>query len=253
MSLNSAALYGESIFTSFRSYDGHVPGLNKHLNRLYAGVNEYYFNNRLSFSEFSSYFELPKLKESIVSDQYYRLSIFSSQSEITKPLNLSISDLICDFQIKALGPAVDAPSIKLVESPFSSFKSKIKAGSYFENLYSKRRAQREGFDDVLFFNENTITELSTSNIILKRGSDFFSPQDKSIFQGITLELFDEFLKSQKRRIKYKQIKKSDLVEFSEVYSLNSVRGICAVERIDNLEYSINNNIEKEFIHFLGSI
>lgn len=38
-------LYGESIFTSFRSWESNIPGLNLHFERLAKSLNHYFFNN----------------------------------------------------------------------------------------------------------------------------------------------------------------------------------------------------------------
>ena len=255
MNLEPAELYGESIFTSMSSVNGAIPGHEMHLDRLFDHCNEYYFFGQLERVAFNIHFFKDFSWSSFLSkypDHYIRLTITATKRNQILPKYFSLTDLSLSLDKKP--SAARSPvglKLKTFPSPFSKHHVKIKAGSYFQNLYFKRQAQKERFDDALFFSESGITEASTSNIIFQKTDTFFLPVNQSeIFSGIGQELFKNFLTESNLKIEYRNVKVSSLDEFDACYLLNSVSFITAVKQINFSYYKINEKIQKQFLEYL---
>jgi branched-subunit amino acid aminotransferase/4-amino-4-deoxychorismate lyase len=261
MNLGPAILYGESIFTSMRSVGGVVPGFELHLNRLFEHCNDYYFHGKLSRSSFDGYFFKDTKWKMLIDkspNHYFRLTIYAKDKrDQILPVSFTLTDLTLNIDTKQLGP-IEAEEkleqglkLKTFPSPFSEHHIKIKAGSYFQNLYFKRQAQAARFDDALFYSANKITEASTSNIIFQKGHDFILPSNQQeIFQGIGQHLFKAFLMSKNYVLTLRTINTHELGSFDACYLLNSVSFISGVKQIDCSYYKLNGNVIDEYIEYL---
>lgn len=261
MNLGPAILYGESIFTSMRSVDGVIPGIERHLARLFDHCNDYYFHGKLSRVNFDKYFLKDtnwKMLLRKFPNHYFRLTIYAKEKrDQILPIVFTLNDLTLNIDTKKL-PAIEGLAgsekgvrLKTYPSPFSEHHVKLKAGSYFQNLYFKRLAQAARYDDALFYSGGSITEASTSNIIFQKGSDFYlSSNQNETFQGIGQSLFKDFLKTRNYSLKIENIKKHELDSYDACYLLNSVSFISGITQIDFSYYKLNGNVINEYIQFI---
>lgn len=224
-------LYGESIFTTTKTMDGKVIFRTQHLERLLAQTSEYYLLGRVSVKALADHFEVESKLEDFARkypNHVLRLTFFGNERDVLIPKSFAITDLNFEISSRELSLKSEV-SLKLMPSPYSSFKSSIKAGSYFQNFYFKRQAMSEGFDDVLFHLDQKLCEASTSNIIFGKDGVLFTPEDPSIFYGLGLEV----LKASGLQAEKIIIKNSELKTFNECYLVNSVNFLTPVARIDD--------------------
>ena len=87
-------------------------------------------------------------------------------------------------------------------------------------------AEKEGYYDVLFFNEkDQLAEASRHNVFIIINGDYFTPPlSAGILNGVERE---EFIKIQK--VTEKHLSKQDLLDADEILLTNSVRGVVSVE------------------------
>lgn len=248
-------LYGESVFTSFRTFDGKVFEFQRHVWRLLEGVRLVYLMGNLRMSEFESLFlknfnSLEIFKQS--PNHYFRLTITShGDTSLVQthfdPKDLRLSVLLRKIENESLSPI----ALRSCPSPYSKNYVPIKTGSYFQNLHFKRHAILEGFDDALFCHEELITEATSSNIIFQKGGEFWLPSGGYFLKGVTLTLFKKYCSFKKIKFCETDIYLEDLVSIEKVYTLNSVQLVRAVERIDSKSFEVDKLglLEKNFLSF----
>ncbi len=94
---------------------------------------------------------------------------------------------------------------------------------HYNRAYDK--AEKNGFYDVIFFNEKEqLVEASRHNIFLKKNGEYFTPYlDNGALNGIERQIF-----MQNNDVKERHLKKEDLFNADEILLTNSVRGIVNV-------------------------
>ena len=249
MQINSQLLKGDSIFTSFRAYGGHIPGLDLHLDRVLKQVSESYFSGRISVEELYNYYESSWRGElSNVGNEYLRLTFYPETSKV----KYGVSDINLIVTKSSL-PKINLKPItlSLVPSPYSEFYEPIKSGSYFPILNLKRKAISLGFDDIVCHINDTLTEASTSAIILEGENGFIFPEHKVNLKSITLELFKAYLETKKIPFRYQTVNCRELRSFKRAYLLNSISGARTIGQIDAISFRIDGNISQDFNKFLS--
>ena len=236
-------LYGESIFTSFRSFNGVVPGLGLHLKRLISHINIYFFNGSKSETELLLYFDLRDKLEAYLEkseNDYFRLTVFNAKRTEMLPIKFSLSDLELKIEFSPIDLKEDILSLELYPSPFTKYYLPIKSSSYIQHFHFKRQAKLNGFDDVLFFCEDYITEASTSNIVFLKKDTLIFPEASQTLDGVTQNLLQSFAKSFDLQVQIRKVSVRELEQFDGVMLLNSIQLIQAVSRINNIVFKTEN-------------
>jgi branched-subunit amino acid aminotransferase/4-amino-4-deoxychorismate lyase len=113
-----------------------------------------------------------------------------------------------------------------------------KTGNYLPNVLALHKAERAGFQDVLWTNaDNEITEASASNIFfMARTGDaveFVTPPAQSgLLLGITRATVIELLKRAGLPITEQIVYADELARFDEAFVCSTLRGLAPVSRID---------------------
>lgn len=136
-----------------------------------------------------------------------------------------------DGWMKAETVSIEPEAEKKLKICFSAIKTSSKdiwlyhkttCRRLYDEEYSKCR--NNGFDEVVFSNEKgQITEGAVSNILIKKGKNFYTPP---VSCGLLNGVFRQFLmKNKKMPLKEKILFDKDLQEADNIYFINSVRGI----------------------------
>ena len=248
------ALFGESVFTSFRSYEGHVPYLKEHLDRLWRHSCQG-FHLDLNFENFFDQFlsSLELLTVIIKNpNHYFRITMFSNEANDLNLSHFSLDHLEVDLKILPIDEGINEEQSLLIQpSPFNQYYPLIKTGNYFASLYFRRKAIQAGYSDTVFINdEGMILEASTSNIVFEFKNSFVIPRSKQIFDGITLIAFKDFCDLNNIHYSEVEIHTQDLVEFSGAYLLNSVKGYSKVYKINDILLKSDHHHLVDFMKFL---
>lgn len=117
----------------------------------------------------------------------------------------------------------------------------VKSINYIENLIENEKAKEEGYNEVIFLNENGfVTEGSTSNIFSVKDEIIYTPKIEcgllnGILRGFVIDNFT---------VIEKEITLKELLESEEVFITNSLVGIMKVISIEDSIYIENNITEK---------
>ena len=122
----------------------------------------------------------------------------------------------------------------------TSILTRIKSTNYIENILEKQIASKNGYNDVVFFNEKGfVSETSCANIFIIKDNKILTPhKNDGLLSGIIrnwiLENFD---------VQEKSITKEELEGADEVFLTNSLMGIMSVNRLNNIHYETRNKAD----------
>lgn len=221
-------LLGDGAFESLRTYNSQPFALERHLRRLQhaaksmeiqcpdlerirTGVNHVIENNpNLPFG---------RLRISLLSDGQLIIthSIFTPDN---RPLKLTTSHSVLF-------------SNRLI--------SGLKTISYAENSIALRRAQSEGFDDLLFINEHGhVVESALANVIWFDEQSWWTPHlDSGCLPGVTRELLVEHF-----GVREGEITPESLLRVSAIALTSSVREIVPIERYESKLFEPSKELDQ---------
>jgi 4-amino-4-deoxychorismate lyase len=135
-------------------------------------------------------------------------------------------------------------SLKFSEIIKSS-KSRIirhKTSNYLENLIELKHAKSQGFDDMIFHNENAcLTETCVSNLFFIKNDIVHTPGlECGLLPGIVRGYILELLKDKGMECIEGKFSKQDILKADEVFLTNSGYGIARVRKIENIYFNIEN-------------
>ena len=123
---------------------------------------------------------------------------------------------------------------------------KIKSINYLENIIEREKALKEGFNEVIFFNEKGfLTEGSISNIFIIKDKKIYTPHENSGLLNGTVRSF--LVKNYK--VKEKNISLEDMINCDEIFITNSLMGVMKVSKFEDKIYKeskITESIRREY-------
>ena len=109
------------------------------------------------------------------------------------------------------------------------------AGNYTSSMMAKWQARRNGYDEIIFTDENGfITEAPTSNVfIVNNNGTLLTAPEKEVLYGITRKSILEIADNEGIKAKVEKIPLSELENAKEVFITSSSHLVCPVVKIDN--------------------
>lgn len=238
--LDRGFLFGDSVFEVCVAFGGRVLGVDQHLARLRTSAESLALDIPWSDAELA--FELTTLAEQVAEPKAYLRLVVTRGDGMGVRIPAASKPRRITYCMKA---AVEAPrtytdgiSLKRLVKSSSSRGAAPKTSNYLESVLALRRAEQEGFDDVLWTNgEGEVTEASTANIFfLAREGDnveFVTPSAQSgILVGITRATVISLLRNAKIPVSEQIIHADELARFDEAFVCSTVRGLVPIREID---------------------
>lgn len=139
---------------------------------------------------------------------------------------------------RPVAPGVSAP-LRLQAAPYQRESPTVKHVSVFGALMHRRRAQRAGFDDVLFTNDDgIISEAATSNIGFVKLGRVIWPQAEWL-PGVTMALINQELD---QLTVTEPVNVSDLPDMEATFVTNAGTGVRAVLSVDRTEWRTDHKV-----------
>jgi len=238
--LDRGLLYGDGVFEVLVAFGEQILDLHRHLARLRASAEALGFTIPWSDEELA--FELNSLVALLAAPKkYLRLAV-------TRGSGLSLK-LPAGGQpnryVYCLPAATEAPrlyqegvSLKRLVKTEGGRGAAPKTGNYLASVLGVAKAQREGFDEILWANtDGEVTEAATANIFfLSREGDqvaFVTPPAQSgILLGITRGTLIELMQRASVPVHEQTIFVDELPRFDEAFLCSTVRGLVPVAAID---------------------
>jgi len=232
---NRAFLYGDALFETIRMFEGKLPFLDLHLERLLEGLR--FFHYRIPKKYTSKFFQ-KEIKKIATGNARIRLTVFRSEGGLYTPKNsrpqflISTSPLSSSqFNIPKKGLTVGIfEESKLICAPISNLKT-CNSLPYIQAALFKKE---QNLDDCILLNEKRkIAEANSSNIFLLQKNKLITPSlSEGCINGTVRKLILKIAYKEKIPLKEKAINLSELKKSKEILLTNSIQGINWVKKIE---------------------
>ncbi|MEE0567564.1 aminotransferase class IV [Clostridium sp.] len=210
--------------------------LEEHINRLNKSIDIMNLGEHIDIKFIKNFIKEEKLKNIVLKIVVTEKNIVFS----TRKIKYSKEDYKNGFKIKLSS---------VLRNPTSNM-TYIKSLSYNENLYEYNKANKEGFNEVVFLNiYGNIAEGATSNIFIIKDKKIYTPKiSDGILPGVVRNWVIENFE-----VCEKHLNKKDLYSADEVFITNSVLGIMKVVQFEEKKYNTNvvEKIRSEYEQFIN--
>lgn len=210
--------------------------LEEHINRLNKSIDIMNLGEHINTKFIKNFIKEEKLKNIVLKIVVTEKNIVFS----TREIKYSKEDYENGFKLK-LSYVLRNPTSRMTY---------IKSLSYNENLYEYNKANKEGFNEVVFLNiYGNIAEGATSNIFIIKDKKIYTPKiSDGILPGVVRNWVIENFE-----VCEKHLNKKDLYSADEVFITNSVLGIMKVVQFEEKKYNTNvvEKIRSEYEQFIN--
>lgn len=231
VSFNSTlAKFGIGLFETIKVKNDPIE-LDLHLDRIFKSIDKLNLSINYSKDEFRNII-FNYIKKNNIVNMAIRLTVFDE--------GYNISSRKIPYKIKHY-----ENGFKLNISPIKRGESEIyrhKTTNYYENIYTKEYANKNGYDDGIFTNLNEIIlECSMSNIYFIKDDKIITPNNKlPILNGTTKRRIIEICGELNIQIEEMEIKLSEIGDFDFVFISNSLIGVMKIIEIEGIKYNKEN-------------
>jgi branched-chain amino acid aminotransferase len=231
---NRAFRYGDALFETIYASYTNCHFLEKHLERLIAGMKILSMDVPIGFNERLFVRKIQRLlhKNHHIKGARIRIAVFRNEGGLYTPTDNSISYIIesevlenTSYEINKQGYDIDIyPDMQRHYSLISSFKSSNCSLFTMAGIWRKKME----LDDCIILNDREeLCESVSSNIFLVKGSKIYTPSIKSgCVNGIMRNLVVDLLNEMNLEVDDNAVlKEEDLLEADEVFLTNSITGI----------------------------
>lgn len=226
-------LFGEGLFETFRSYDGKLPFIKKHLNRLE------WSSTFLNIS-FPTGLDLEKtatdlLAKNNLKDARFKLVL----SRTEEPAEQNIVVFCQPYDANEIPTVYKLMVIKNLVNDAIPI-STMKTTNYLVKIMARTQAREAGLDDGILLNSRgKVVETASANIfwVDKDGKLWTTPTDQDCLTGVTRQILLDLFKENKITIGENTVTPEEISNMREVFVTNSAVGIKPVAAIDKRQIS----------------
>ena len=246
--LDRGFLFGDAVYEVIPVYKKKLFLIDEHLSRLVRSLEETKIPQPQKWDQLKEIFT-----ELIYLNQFSNQSIYL---QISRGVEIKRSHI----PSKKLEPTLFITSSSLPPNPYRKNKDRrgikaslledkrwkrcdIKSVNLLPNVLALNKAHSSGFEDVIFYEGDEVTEGASSNIFLLFGKEVISPpQSNKILSGITRNYIISLLERLGLNFTEKIVKIDDLFEADEVWLTSSTREVQPVSEIDGKELTLSDPI-----------
>ena len=227
--------FGIGLFETIK-IENEPKDFDSHMDRLYNSVKD--LNIKINIDKNTLKEEvLMYIKHNNIKNKALRVTLFD------EGYNISTRDIIYNDKMHNKG-------FKLTISPIKRGDSIIyrhKTTNYFENIYTKEYAIKNGFDDAIFLSvEDEILETSMCNIFFIKDNKIYTPNEElPILNGTMKKKIEDICAELNINIIKKSIYIDEISNFEFSFITNSLMGAMKVKSIKNIEYDNDNVLFKK--------
>jgi branched-subunit amino acid aminotransferase/4-amino-4-deoxychorismate lyase len=232
--LTCGFMYGMGLFETIKVVNRIPLFYKEHLRRLRLGARRLSLNiedNMESIEkECFNIIDVNKSKGAALKIIIFEDKVGPSRLLYTRPSGYNTTDYNKGYRLK----------IKHTRGRSGSISS-VKTLNYLENVLEIKSAKREGFDEVIFLDEeNIVLEGSMTNIFLVKKGRIITPSTGRIIPGIIRAIL---LKARHGVDCYEAtLVEEDLFEADEAFLTNSLMGVMPILAIEDHYYNLDKNL-----------
>ncbi len=221
INLDSGYFFGRGVFETILIKDNPI-FLKEHIHRLNKGIKTLNLGDEVLIEDI-----LNLIRKYSIKNCALKIAVSERNIVLEKRENKYKSeDYLKGFSLK----------ISSINRNSNSKLTYIKSINYLENILEREEALKNGYDEVLFLNENGfVTEGSISNIFIVKNKKIFTPSVKSgLLPGIVRKfIIDEY------NVIEKEVLIDDLFNADELFVTNSLLGIMGISNLEDKIFSEN--------------
>lgn len=219
--------FGIGLFETMKIENGIFVHLDMHLDRIFKSIKDLNLDINEERNNIKAIL-LRYVKEEKIQNKALRLTLFD------EGYNISTRDILYDKSLYNKG-------FRLIEAPTkrgNNILYKHKTTNYFENIYMKKYALKNGFDDTLFLDcEERILECSMSNIFFIKDRQIYTPnKELPILNGIMKKRIKALCVELRINMIETDIKITEIDKFDFCFISNSLMGIMKVTHINDFKF-----------------
>ncbi len=236
--LDRGFLFGDAIYEVIKIREGVPLWLNEHLARLERNLEEVGITHDLDLKYFINiYLKKEGLKFGSLYIQISRGTDRFREHLPSKRLLPTVFMLLSDAVPASL------PSDPLKVIPIDDFRwgrCDIKVTSLAANVLAKIKAQKEGFDEVVFVSSRgEVREGGSSSVFVKIGGIWFThPLDNHILPGITREKILKIFRDKGIEYIERPALIKDIESWEEICVCGTLTGVAPVARFGEVKFSL---------------
>jgi len=227
--LSDGVMYGFGLFETVKIKNLQPIYIEEHLKRLRDGLNK--LNINLIYSD-------KKIIEII--DKLIKINRFDGALKITVIKNKNMCDFILmmrksNYYYKDYKRGFNLKISDVKRNSTSNIVG-LKTINYLENILEFKIAKNDGFDEVLFFNENNmLCEGAISNIFIVKNKKLYTPSlENGLLSGI---MRMKVIKESDLEVIETNIDKEFLESSDEIFLTNSLMEVMPVKTIKGIDYN----------------
>lgn len=229
--------FGIGLFETIKVEEDPID-LDLHLDRLFNSIDELSltinYNKNFFKQEILNYISYNNIKNKAL-----RLTVFD------EGYNISLRDIHYNEETYKTG-------FKLMISPIKRGESIIyrhKTTNYYENIYTKKYANKNGFDDGVFLDTfDNVLECSMSNIFFIKDNIVYTPSSKlPLLNGVVKKRIMDICVELNIELIEKNINIEDIKNYDFVFVTNSLMRAVKVTQIENIFFKPSNEVFEKII------
>jgi branched-chain amino acid aminotransferase len=231
--------YGDALFETIRVFNGRIPLMQHHWERLAEGLKALGF---VLPSDWSGLFFTNEILRAASSNARVRLTVWRSPGGLWVPENheprfLITSAALESAQYEWLDAGLVVGLCKTVRLPVDSFSS-FKTLSGPRYVAAAQEAHSQGWDDGILFNAyDRISEATTSNVFWFEGDALCTtPLSDGCVTGTLRKLLLQLRSGMGLPVREKPATFATLTEADELFLTNAVRGVRWVRKFEGKVY-----------------
>lgn len=235
INLDDSLFFAKSVFETILVTDKPI-FLKEHIERLVSSIKKLKINRTITLQEVMIF-----IRDNAVKNCVLKIVITDTNTIFTTRENkYTVEDYRKGFSL----------SVSDVIRNSTSMITYIKTTSYIENIMEKEKAIKNGFDDMLFLNENkNIAECSSSNIFWIKDKKIYTSDVKcgilpGIIRGWILENFE---------VNLGFYKLEDILDADEIFITNSIIGIMKINKLKNKIFRCSDITDGIILKYLKSV
>lgn len=240
--ISDGFLYGYGLFETVKIENKKPLNLEKHFKRLSSSAKILNINMDLNDIQFKNLF-LNEINLHIENNYILRISVVKDNNSTKYFFNKR--ENVYDFKSYENGFKLKISSIKRDRNSTIIYHKTL---NYMENILEISKAKDNGYNEVLFFNqEGYLCEGAISNIFLIKDKIVYTPNLKNgLLNGIMRNEVIEKLNNNNIEVRESDIDIKFLLNSDEVFITNSIVGIMKVIQIENKKFSTKHveNLKK---------
>lgn len=230
---------GYGIFDYLKTINNKPIFIEDHLNRFYFSAEQMHLQPPLNKEEIKNVIT-GLIERNNLGNSGIRLTLTGGNAPdgytVTSPA------LIISQQILHLpGEELFNKGVKLISIEYQRQLAQVKTIDYLMAIWMQPLLKEKGFDDILYYNRESITECPRANVFMITKNDELVTPAINILKGITRKKIFEFAPKANIKVTERAIKLDELKEAKAAFICSTTKAILPVAQLDEIIFDVKNN------------